>query len=109
MGIQLRTYASDSESACAASGNSVPSCGNKEWSQCGGHGFTGSTCCPEHHTCEVLDPYYSQCHYHPELETCSNGRWHQCGGQGFAGSTCCPSGWECSYLNDWYSQCLEVV
>merc|ERR1739848_641382 len=77
--IQLRTYASLEESDCVASGTEV--CENREWSKCGGHGFPGLACCPENHRCEVLDPYYHQCRYHPELETCRNARYHKCGGK----------------------------
>ncbi|KAJ1550926.1 hypothetical protein HK096_004200 [Nowakowskiella sp. JEL0078] len=31
------------------------------YGQCGGIGFTGSTCCTAGNTCVVLNPYYSQC------------------------------------------------
>ncbi|KAF7353357.1 Glucanase [Mycena sanguinolenta] len=31
------------------------------YSQCGGIGWTGATCCVSGTTCQVLNPYYSQC------------------------------------------------
>ncbi|KAK6522404.1 hypothetical protein TWF281_002966 [Arthrobotrys megalospora] len=32
-----------------------------KWGQCGGIGWTGPTTCVEGSTCQVLNPYYSQC------------------------------------------------
>ncbi|KAG9094984.1 hypothetical protein FRC07_011166, partial [Ceratobasidium sp. 392] len=32
-----------------------------EWGQCGGIGYTGSTVCDSGLTCNVINPYYSQC------------------------------------------------
>merc|ERR1712242_140164 len=31
------------------------------WTQCGGIGFGGATCCVSGYTCQELNPYYSQC------------------------------------------------
>jgi hypothetical protein len=31
------------------------------WGQCGGQGWTGATTCQSPYTCQVLNPYYSQC------------------------------------------------
>ncbi|KAJ9131343.1 Expansin module family protein [Pleurostoma richardsiae] len=36
------------------------SCG-AAWVQCGGQGWSGATCCVGGYTCQVLNPYYSQC------------------------------------------------
>ncbi|GJE99510.1 CBM1 domain-containing protein [Phanerochaete sordida] len=33
----------------------------QEWGQCGGIGWTGATTCVSGTTCQVLNPYYSQC------------------------------------------------
>jgi hypothetical protein len=37
------------------------SCGNKEFDQCGGDGWTGETCCPDGEKCQSQSQYYSQC------------------------------------------------
>jgi len=34
---------------------------NGAWAQCGGNGWGGATCCVSGYTCNVLNPYYSQC------------------------------------------------
>eukprot|EP00966_Prymnesium_polylepis_P188073 4359489-Prymnesium_polylepis.1 len=39
---------------------SLDDCPNKAYSQCGGKGFTGATCCPPGYTCKG-DQYYAQC------------------------------------------------
>jgi hypothetical protein len=31
------------------------------WGQCGGQGWTGPTACASGTTCQVQNPYYSQC------------------------------------------------
>ncbi|EPS44452.1 hypothetical protein H072_1549 [Dactylellina haptotyla CBS 200.50] len=36
-------------------------CTSAQWGQCGGIGFTGCTTCAAGTTCQVLNPYYSQC------------------------------------------------
>lgn len=44
-------------STAAASATAV----SQEWGQCGGEGWTGPSACPSSYTCQVLNPYYSQC------------------------------------------------
>ncbi|AEO62210.1 glycoside hydrolase family 6 protein [Thermothielavioides terrestris NRRL 8126] len=52
--------------ALAASALAAPvveerqNCGSV-WSQCGGIGWSGATCCASGNTCVELNPYYSQC------------------------------------------------
>ncbi|EWC46362.1 hypothetical protein DRE_04305 [Drechslerella stenobrocha 248] len=41
--------------------SSSASVAQPKWSQCGGIGWTGSTICTSGTTCQVLNPYYSQC------------------------------------------------
>ncbi|KAK3370704.1 1, 4-beta cellobiohydrolase [Podospora didyma] len=36
------------------------SCGS-QWTQCGGNGWTGATCCASGSVCVAQNPYYSQC------------------------------------------------
>jgi endoglucanase len=33
----------------------------QHWGQCGGQGWTGPTTCVSPYTCQLLNPYYSQC------------------------------------------------
>jgi cellulose 1,4-beta-cellobiosidase len=35
--------------------------GAAHWAQCGGIGWSGATTCQSPYTCQVLNPYYSQC------------------------------------------------
>ncbi|EED16894.1 endo-1,4-beta-xylanase, putative [Talaromyces stipitatus ATCC 10500] len=35
--------------------------GAAHWGQCGGNGWTGPTTCVSPYTCQVVNPYYSQC------------------------------------------------
>ncbi|KAF4621218.1 hypothetical protein D9613_000090 [Agrocybe pediades] len=35
--------------------------GQTHWGQCGGNGYTGPTVCQSPYTCQVLNPWYSQC------------------------------------------------
>ena len=94
------------------------------WSQCGGIGYSGATCCNSG-TCKVLNPWYSQCIpgtptptptpspvTPPQSQPSGTGTgtncvntWSQCGGIGYSGATCCNSG-TCKVLNPWYSQCI---
>lgn len=37
------------------------STGASEWGQCGGEGWTGPTTCQSPYTCQVQNPWYSQC------------------------------------------------
>ncbi|KAF5389308.1 hypothetical protein D9757_003498 [Collybiopsis confluens] len=32
-----------------------------EWGQCGGIGYSGATACASPYTCQVINPYFSQC------------------------------------------------
>ncbi|KAJ6559951.1 exocellulase [Mycena capillaripes] len=41
-------------------GNTGGACAT-HWSQCGGIGFAGSTCCESGTSCQTINPYYSQC------------------------------------------------
>lgn len=59
-------------STLATSARPQPTAGapdsNKEWAQCGGQGFSGTTGCAAGLECKVQNPYYSQC-----LKSSSNG------------------------------------
>ncbi|KAJ7679372.1 lipolytic enzyme [Mycena polygramma] len=41
--------------------NSLVSAQSQEWGQCGGTGWTGATTCVAGTTCQVINPWYSQC------------------------------------------------
>ena len=81
------------------------------WSQCGGKGFSGSTCCRQG-TCIVSNMWYSQCitqqavQQQPAVQQqmCSP-KYGQCGGQDHKGATCCTQS-TCKRISEWYSQCL---
>lgn len=75
------------------------------YGQCGGIGWTGSTCCATGSSCQYVNDYYYQCLTYGGNLDCS-ATYGQCGGIGWIGSTCCQSDWSCQYLNDYYSQCL---
>ena len=49
----------DSTEATSAASEAV-SCG-AVWTQCGGQGWSGATCCAAGSTCTFSNPYYSQC------------------------------------------------
>jgi endo-1,4-beta-xylanase len=40
---------------------STPTGVSQHWDQCGGQGWTGATVCASPFTCQVLNPFYSQC------------------------------------------------
>ncbi|KAJ7096565.1 glycoside hydrolase superfamily [Mycena belliarum] len=44
-----------------AAGGGSTGCVSAEWGQCGGMGWTGCTACASGTTCQVSNPYYSQC------------------------------------------------
>lgn len=54
------TTSTTSSSATSATTTSATS-GAAHWGQCGGIGWTGPTICVSPYTCQVLNPYYSQC------------------------------------------------
>jgi hypothetical protein len=118
-------------------GLATSDCINNAWSQCGGKGFTGKTCCPAGSTCSAQSEYYSQCipsgyptfpPFTPQptastpaptsatpaptpVPTQSGcvADWRQCGGVSFSGPTCCSIKTSfCSKQSDWYSQCLPA-
>jgi hypothetical protein len=49
----------DSTESTGATAEAV-SCG-AVWTQCGGQGWSGATCCAAGSTCTISNPYYSQC------------------------------------------------
>lgn len=99
----------------------------KEWSQCGGLTYTGSTQCEPGTHCFRENQWYSQC-----LRLCPSGwecnkvnialnatdtnvyfqpepcvkLWGQCGGKTYTGNTNCENGAQCFRQDEWYSQCL---
>merc|ERR1712039_67179 len=98
------------------------------WQQCGGPGWTGSTCCASGFTCVQLSWSYSMCERSsvvgtptatvststteaattaPAGDSCA-GPWQKCGGNGWTGTTCCVSGYFCRELSEWHSQCDPV-
>jgi hypothetical protein len=81
-----------------------------DYGQCGGQGYTGTTCCSVPSTvCEVQNPYYSQCKPHPPQSTGCSADYQQCGGAVFTGPTCCAVATSfCSTQNEYYSQCLPL-
>jgi len=91
----------------------LASCPNKEFGQCGGKGWSGSTCCPDYDKCTNVNEYYSQCE---PLNLCLNVMYGQCGGMDHHQPprpwtpanhhpTCCPSSFECVYQTKYFSQC----
>jgi cellulose 1,4-beta-cellobiosidase len=54
------TTTSSSSSSSVGSAPTGGSCA-AEYAQCGGTGWSGATCCASGLTCNVLNPYYSQC------------------------------------------------
>lgn len=88
-------------------------CGNKEFDQCGGSGWSGETCCPDHvDKCVVVNQYYSQCQ---PVDLCLNPQYGQCGGVDakqhpwtpqYHHQTCCPDSFDCVYQSEYYSQCM---
>lgn len=93
------------------------------WTQCGGFGYTGPTCCTSlDDICVATNEYWSMCTPRSSipgitsapvtwaptiLGTGSCGStWAQCGGVEFRGKTCCISANDvCEYHDQWYSQC----
>ncbi|KAJ3039661.1 hypothetical protein HDV00_012005 [Rhizophlyctis rosea] len=56
--VRSTTTTTRPSTTTAAGGNN--NCASK-YGQCGGQGFTGPTCCQAGSTCQVSNPYYSQC------------------------------------------------
>lgn len=99
--------------ALVATALSPQSCGNKEWGQCGGSGWSGETCCPDYDECKKVNTFYSQC---MPKNLCLNPMYGQCGGYDHhqpprkwappTHQTCCPKSFYCLYQSDYYSQCV---
>merc|ERR1719382_1325445 len=98
------------------------SCENTAFSQCGGMGWNGLTCCPGQCSCVRSDDHYSQClpadggsscdavpspsPVPPSPPgSCENTAFGQCGGVDWHGLTCCPGQCSCVRSDDYYSQC----
>ncbi|KAF7297497.1 Carbohydrate esterase family 15 protein [Mycena indigotica] len=65
-GTTTTTSATTSKSSGTTTTTSQPATGTggatqQHWDQCGGQGWTGGTVCVSPYTCQVLNPYYSQC------------------------------------------------
>ena len=78
-------------------------CANAPWTQCGGNGFSGPTCCPDETSCVSRGPDFSQC-----VPDCLNLPWAPCGGAHFKGLTCCPGGSSCVERSKEFSQCVPA-
>jgi len=50
----------------------VKKCENQAWSQCGGIGFSGETCCRKGYYCKEINEYYFQCVPNETTTTTSN-------------------------------------
>ena len=81
-------------------------CVNKNWNQCGGHGYTGVRCCAPGWKCQFINAWYSHCVPDTRSRCRQNSFWSQCGGYHFTGYTCCTTGSNCVKINAWYSQCV---
>jgi len=83
-------------------------CENDAWGQCGGSGYSGSSCCPLGYDCKFDNDYYSGCSL---ADLCLVVQYGQCGGTTPAGAPwpddqkCCPGGFVCEYSSPYYSQC----
>jgi len=88
-------------------------CGNAEFDQCGGTGFSGETCCPSFDKCEFVNQFFSQCQ---PKDLCLVPQFGQCGGMDHHQpprpwtpanhhQTCCPPSFYCSYQSAFFSQC----
>ncbi|KAK4224896.1 glycosyl hydrolase family 61-domain-containing protein [Podospora fimiseda] len=57
------TLATSTRPATQPTNAPAPGCTNPvaKWGQCGGNGFSGSTCCAAGSTCNAINQYYSQC------------------------------------------------
>jgi Fungal cellulose binding domain len=75
------------------------------YERCGGIGYTGPVCCDGHSSCQVQNPYYSQCV--PISVPSGSVPWYgQCGGRGYTGSTICEPDSTCVSSGPYYSQCI---
>jgi len=70
--------------------------------QCGGRGWTGSTCCVKGHECVRRSAEYSECRPACVLPM------QQCGGKHWHGLSCCTEGYNCTKKNEWYAQCRPL-
>ncbi|KAK1777255.1 glycoside hydrolase superfamily [Copromyces sp. CBS 386.78] len=62
MSTTLRTSTPTTTSKAAVTTTSAASGAQQtHWGQCGGNGWSGPTACQSPYTCQVLNPYYSQC------------------------------------------------
>lgn len=100
---------------------SAPTVCQPLYSQCGGIGFTGQTCClGSENSCQVqvlggeVNLYYSQCLPLPS-GSCMQ-RYDQCGGANWTGPTCCQRADDSCQVqilngqsNLYYSQCLPAA
>lgn len=75
------------------------------YGQCGGIGYSGTTCCITGSSCQFVNDWYSQCRPYLGNANC-NAIYGQCGGNNWNGPTCCQSDWTCRFNSEWYSQCL---
>nr|ADZ99358.1 endo-1,4-beta-xylanase B [Phialophora sp. CGMCC 3328] len=55
------TMATSTTTAGPAPSGGGGGCTAAHWAQCGGTGYTGCTTCASPYTCQVSNPYYSQC------------------------------------------------
>lgn len=100
------TSSTSTSSASAAQGTcAAGQTPQNEGGQCGGKGWSGTTCCKYPFTCVSGSDWYSQCQW-VKSGSCTNDRYSQCGGKNWSGATCCPPGNSCVWQNDYYSQCL---
>jgi len=105
--LQSAVPAATTTTTAATAGSSEETCSSL-YGQCGGEGWSGSTCCSVG-SCIYFNQWFSQCLQTSgdESDDCAQ-KWGQCGGQTWTGPTCCSSS-TCTYFNPWYSQCLESV
>ena len=111
--LALHTVLGASVEMLGASAEAL-ACGNKEWGQCGGQGWSGETCCPDYDECKFVNQYFSQCQ---AKDVCLNPMYGQCGGydhhdpprpwnEANHHQTCCPPSFNCSFQSKYYSQCV---
>ena len=56
-------------------------CANKEFDQCGGSGFNGTTCCQSYDNCTTINAYFSRARpteIHTLRISCDTGSAHAC-------------------------------
>jgi hypothetical protein len=107
------SYTNPYYSQCVEKGSNNTDCAGS-YEQCGGSGYTGTTCCTAGYECteDAVNPvWYSGC---TPIPVCTNPAYGQCGGVDSDGVSwmenhddCCPDGFYCSFSSVYYSQCLE--